>query len=670
MKINKKYFHLFLYLLCFSFIFGILYVYNEDNVYIYDYIGYQLRWKELSGKLSIDFLDGIKYLFLTIKTLDYNSFPIFFLFPVYIILGYSRLYYILSMIFIYLVPFFFIVSKYFYDKVISHKNDYFLFITLIIFIFTFSSFWGPLLRGYPDIFGIIPLFILFYRLNPYDENISYKDLIINGLLIYLSFLIRRWYAYSIISSFVSLFLISFVRIIKSKNYKLFFILIKNLFVTGITSLLFVIIFQFSLMINILKTSYSNAYSAYQVDFVTHIISFVSEYSYFLLFFLLISIIVTIINKKYIFKVFYSLLNMILFVLLFTRVQGIGMQHYLGISLYFCIICCYGIIQIYELIKLKKVGYFFLISISFISMLNFSTTFIFRDKYVKFLTQDRKYYKFRYQNYDELLRFNTDLSEVLSKDYGYVSFFASNDNISDSLLETMGSDIVRSRIFYTSNIDLRDGINFNSLLYKYVVVSDVPQAGTSIDGQQVLVYPNNLIINSLGIGKNYERVLGPYTIQDNVNIYLYKKVSNFSPQDIESYLNYFYFLYPEWENDISYFDKVVLSSLVKLGDSYGDFKRLDNDTYYFHPGYDSTVVDLNFDSKINVSLDFYLDSNIPDNVVTLINIKKNGKKYKSFDLTSFNHELIDLDLDINDIISIEVNYGDDFSYDRVYMDYKI
>ena len=32
MKINKKYFHLFLYLLCFSFIFGILYVYNEDII--------------------------------------------------------------------------------------------------------------------------------------------------------------------------------------------------------------------------------------------------------------------------------------------------------------------------------------------------------------------------------------------------------------------------------------------------------------------------------------------------------------------------------------------------------------------------------------------------------------------------------------------------------------
>ena len=91
MKNKKTYFIILFHILLLSIIFGYLYVHNEDNVYVYDYIGYQLRYNHLSSLFKTDWLNAISYLITTIRTLDYNYFPILFLVPLYHVIGQSRL---------------------------------------------------------------------------------------------------------------------------------------------------------------------------------------------------------------------------------------------------------------------------------------------------------------------------------------------------------------------------------------------------------------------------------------------------------------------------------------------------------------------------------------------------------------------------------------------------
>ncbi len=658
-----------------SLIFGYMYVYNEDNVYIYDYVGYYLRCDYLSGIFKNGGLfQGLKYLIETIRTSDYNSFPILFITPFFLLIKNSRLVYILSLIFLYLVPtmisILFLISKEF-----KIRKNYVLFITMVIFVFCFTNFWSGLLRGLPDIIGIIPLILCYNNAinNNIVNKISLHKLIIYGIVAYLPFLCRRWYLFSVVSYYISILIIGILQIILTKDgKKKIKNLIFNMFIEGITTLGCVFLLQTPLALRILKESYSSSYSAYQVSFLNHFINFYNEFGLIIILLSIIGIIFGLKKKNK--QILYSFLNVIFFWILFTRIQGMGVHHYLGISFYLLILSLYGIYYIYSFIKNKKIKIVFLIIINILVMINFSTTFIFRDKKIPIISQNTVYYKFRYEHYDELLRFKQDLSNLISTNYGKVSFFASNDNISDSLIDTIGDDIIKSNLYYTSNIDLRDGLNINSLLYRYVVVSDKTQVGTSESGQQVLVHPNTLIINKEEIGNSYKQVLGPYLLQGNINVYVYEKIKPLMQDDIKNYLNYFFKLYPDWKKDVTLFDESILNSKILLGDKLGDFKRLDNDTYYIHPGYTSTIVSTVMDKNVRkLKLNFYTEKNIPDNddygVVQLL--IKNGKKiiYDGV-VTKDNNKIIDIDFSNDKNFYLEVNYGDSFNYDALYIDYIV
>lgn len=671
-KIKNKNILILIGILIFSLIFGYMYVYNEDKVYVYDYIGYQLRFSNLSNIFQTDVKLAIKTLIANIRTEDYNYFPVLFLVPFKIIFGDTRLTYILSMIILYYVPIVYILIRFISKELDLDKKKNNLFkITIIITIFCFTSFWAAMLRGLPDIIGLIPMGILLLRFKPFDNKIPIKDLILNGILIYLPFLCRRWYAYSMVSHYFAILIISLLNK-KEFNKKRLFLIVKNILISGITTSICVLVLQTPLFIRILNTQYNNTYSAYQVNFKQHFINFFNEYGLVIIILMIIGIIGSLKNNKKLKLMLYSTINIIVFSFLFTRVQGMGVHHFLGISLYVIILSILGIHNIYSFISKDSIKKIFLLIILILVSLNFCTTFIFRNKSIPLISQNNKYYKFRYENYDQLLKFEEDLSNLINNNYGKVSFFASTGNISDSLIDTIGNSIIKQNLYYTSNIDLRDGFNFNSLLYKYVVVTSEPEVGTSITGQQVLVYPNNLIYSSEGIGTSYKQVLGPYILQDNIEVYVYEKIEAFKDEDINNYIEYFLNLYPEWKEDITNFDKIILASNIKLGDKLGDIKRIDNNTYYIHPGYDETEINLDFNKKdyTKLSLKFYLDSSIPENTKTNVKIYNNKKIICDEELSNNGIKELELDLEKNKNITIVVDYGEKFEYDRVYFDYNI
>lgn len=113
---NKTFLLLFIFLLIISIIFGYMYVYNEDNVYVYDYIGYQIRLNSLSDLFKTNIKEAIQILIKNIRIEDYNYFPILLLIPFNILFGNSRIVYVLSMIIIYYVPIIFLLLTTIFKK--------------------------------------------------------------------------------------------------------------------------------------------------------------------------------------------------------------------------------------------------------------------------------------------------------------------------------------------------------------------------------------------------------------------------------------------------------------------------------------------------------------------------------------------------------------------------
>ena len=83
MKNNERKTVLFSFVLVFilTSLITFLYVKGEDNVYVYDYVGYQLRFNTLSDLFKNDFLGALRELWQSIRVLDYNYFPVLFLVP-------------------------------------------------------------------------------------------------------------------------------------------------------------------------------------------------------------------------------------------------------------------------------------------------------------------------------------------------------------------------------------------------------------------------------------------------------------------------------------------------------------------------------------------------------------------------------------------------------------
>ena len=670
---------MFLSFLILSMIFAYMYVYNEDNVYVYDYVGYQLRANYLTELFQTNFSGALSYLFTSIANFDYNLFPVFPLVPILILAGKTRITYIIAMTTLYVVPtmflLFYIIIKQNDMEIIfdKKKTNFILLLTIFICIFCFTGFWSPTLRGLPDIIGVIPLYLIMYLISKYDftKKVRVQYSFIFGLLAYLPFLCRRWYAYAVVALYVSYFIICFIQFIKSNNKKTVFInCLLNFMIAGITTLFFLLLLQLPLVKVILNETYSEAYSAFQYTLSGHINSFIGEYGLAVLVFMIIGIIYGIFNEKNRIFVIYSFLNIIIFVFLFTRTQGMGVHHYLGISPYVIYLCIMGIISLFNHFKKSKNKILFCMTIILIFELNFSTTYIFRNKKLPLISQNNTYYKFRYENYNNLTQFVYDLSNLIYEDYGKVSSFASSEVISDSLIDTIGDENISNNLIYSSIIDLRDGLNFNSLINKYVIVTDKVQANMNPDKQQTLVIPNEMIYKNDGIGKSYQKVLGPYKLANEVSAYVYKKINAISENDVTYYLDYFYKLYPDWKNNYYLFDKFMLMSYIDFGTNIGEVKKLEDNLYYISPGYTPTIIKSKMFTELEkIKLNFFVDNNIPkDEKCGVVNLKieQNNKVLYEGTVDRKNSLTVDIDKNKGDNITFSISYGENFSYDFLYM----
>lgn len=459
-------------------VFTYFYVRNESPIYIFDYSGYFENFKYMGSLLSTSFKEFVKVMVSSIRSYDYNYSSVLLLMPFYFLVGSSRFSYILSLTIVYVFPSILLMT-YCFLKIIginklSDKNEllYALFTILIVFMYT--RIWSPTLRGLSDICGFVPIIIsyILIRKRPLLEKQKAIYPIILGLVVYLPFLFRRWYIYYIIGFFLSsLFLDLFEFFKYSKNTKTFWTAFKNYFIFGITIILLMLFCQLPLIRNILGQNYSEAYAGYQTTFCGHLISFYNEFGLVIIILIMCGLILSLIRKKYYKESIFAIFNIIFFWILFGTVQNMGVHHYLGISFWVMLLVYIGIRNIYELFPKYKT--IFLSMIVLLFAINFMTTFIFRDRSIPLISQNNKYYKFRYNNFDELERLISDAENLLKDKPGIedqnskISVLAESSVISDNLLDLLGNVDIKDNIFYATHIDSRDGINFNSFFANYI-----------------------------------------------------------------------------------------------------------------------------------------------------------------------------------------------------------
>lgn len=571
---------------------------HEQNVYSWDYNGYWRVWENFSLLLRSNADAAFFQLKQSVLQDDYNVLPIFVLSLLDFIKLPSRLLYIELINIVYFLPVLFLFKcmvDYFTEE--RNKDNIAWNITTIFIPALFVAFWAPSLKGYPDISGLIFVLVsvLIACKIDFSSRIKIATPILLGLSLWGPFLFRRWYAFTVVSLYFSLPVLNYY-LHNTSKLKLRNVLTSafNFFISGIISCIVVVYFQKELFERILHTDYSQIYVAYQAPFATSVRMLSHNIGLYLLPFILIGLAGAFYtkNKKSTPIVIFSAFNLLFSFMLFTRTQAPGVQHCLPFSLWALVIVVFGIKYLLEFIKENtlRLGVLSLLLVIhaaiFVISINRNQIDFFESSSQLLPTKSLPLRIDNFSNYIDLVH---DI-ESLTKNGERITVFSSNDVLNDDMLNTISNLGLSGKISYASQVDLRDLIHIDSLMSNYFVVTSPAQTHLRPSDQQVITIPTDQILNHQSIGKAMIRLEKEYTLSKGVKAYIYKKVRNYTPTEVDEFYKLFFKSYPAWDGLINRgLPYTYLSSDITAGDIWGGYGISYTGKIAAHPGENTPTV---------------------------------------------------------------------------------
>jgi hypothetical protein len=241
------------------------YIANERVFYFWDYAFYMDMASGVSKMFNQNPIQALETIYLS-TALDYNYYFTLPLVPFLQIFKYSRLGYILGLVFVYHIPtmvaFGYVVRK------IFPSVPYSGWVTILVGL-SIPALWASIFQGFPDIGAV---FLITLTLVVYLQDMELKQwqfqLPMIGAISALVIIFRRHFAYSVVSFWFSMgvFFI-YVSIRNSgKNWKNFFCACWNTFVK--TTIIFaffllaLILLAPGLLLKMFYTNYLNLYESY------------------------------------------------------------------------------------------------------------------------------------------------------------------------------------------------------------------------------------------------------------------------------------------------------------------------------------------------------------------------------------------------------------------------
>ncbi len=534
-----------------------LYINKERYIYFFDNYNYWSKYQYLSEIFRNNPYNALQIVFHSIRYDDYNLFPVFFLIPFNLIFGDGRLAFILSILNILAIPSIYVMTI-LIDRISESelkKSTVFL-ISILTFVLI-PQFWTPIVRGEVGVIGvfIIGLIYLIYIKESIDKQ-SISNLILMGFLLFILILLRRWYAFWVVSFFIALVIEKSIFLLpqyglKFKNYIPY---AKNIFIIGaVFSLLFFLIAT-PIAKSMIFTDYSDIYSAYKKFDLIDSIFLLSKAFGFLIVILFICGFTKLIlsNHKRNFAIF-LLTQLITSYLLFIRTQDIWSQHlYLFIPT-IIIFISFLIIGVFQNIDNKIIKSIFLIAFILMSLINFSVVLSPEAsdnfKKIDLLLSGSRYYPLVRNDLGEINNLlNVLEKDLLKKENDSVYILSSSGIFSDEILRNVcrdkRNDAMCNNIYYTHHVDKRDAFPFQFLNAKYVIIADPIQYHLKPEDQRVIGIIAELILNHSNIGKSYEKLSYRFVLDKNVEVFIYEKIEPFNKSDLNILSQLFISYYPD------------------------------------------------------------------------------------------------------------------------------
>ena len=561
-------------------IFTIIYISTEQRIYHGDYLHYYATYKRVAQFFFEDWPSGPSDLLFEISNDTYNPTAIIPLLPIHWLFGDDRIYYITGIILLYLTPVTIIATRLARDDAEStqHKN-----LALFFAAFLFPVFWMPTLRGMIDIAGLVPLGFaaLLLQKTDYLTKANWKEAASFGLLLWCAFLLRRWYAFSIIALVMTSLIFIVIRTLWKRLplTKTFIGVVFPYGLAGVTALLAAINVQSNLIKRIVSTSYVDVYEAFQRDAMVQIQIYYDHLGLTIIGFVLAGVIVAAFQRRAQ-PCFYTCVA-ILTAVLFAGVQAPDRHHILPVAFFLFPAYFSGLSYVAQQLKSPFVTSAL---ISVIPCLNFLSTFVpnawgaTQPLHLLFPRVD--YSPLRLQQYDEYKRLSSDLRELGPN--VTISVFASSMTLTSDMLQTIEPALGHS-IKRVPDIDRRDGFSWSTIATDYALIAIPTPLHQRPESQRIITYPAQSIRAGTGIGAAFRDTGQIYQLDQGVEAYIYKRVRPVTPKEISDLANRFYEVYPEWKKKTADFGLGLATAIIDRGDTGGWVAAFDPFGILLRPG---------------------------------------------------------------------------------------
>jgi hypothetical protein len=254
---------LVIFFIFFANLFCYLFISREHYIYFWDWSFYHSRFAEFTLFLKQSPILALKNLIHSIRHTEYSFIAPALLSPLGILLGTSRLVYILGILNLFALPataVFCLLIK----KTVKESPDYFYSIFAAIILLA-PTFWIPILTGYYDVIGVLIIALilfLYFRKNLLEQTLL--NLIQIALLLILLVLTRRWYGYWVVGFFGSLGIVEFF-LQEKIALNTFIKKLAKLFLLGLSSLFFFVTLAKPIFLQLIQTNYYDIYSGYRLN---------------------------------------------------------------------------------------------------------------------------------------------------------------------------------------------------------------------------------------------------------------------------------------------------------------------------------------------------------------------------------------------------------------------
>ncbi len=543
---------------------AINYVNTENTIQFWDTSGYWKNSINLVETFKENKFDGFKEVADSMNT-DYNLLPILPMVPFLSIFGASRLSYILIILNLFILPFAIIMTK--VTQVAFSRKGYrfkFWLYPLLFSIFLLSpTVLIPVFNGRPDAICIVVISLIFYLFA--KTRMRYiSNYFTLGFLTFLLIVLRRYFCFFALGLYFAVFLTKTIINIgkygfnKTALLKTIKLIIK-LTASGAFITALMLVFSRALLIRYITGGYSDIYSAYMLgNFFDQIKLFIRYYGCITLAMAIFGIIIAYwkYRKTTVSEITtIGIISSIITFLLFTKVQTLGDQHmYMFIPfLTFCIAIL--VVKIHDIIKLRLLAIVPPIIIIVISTYSFTGEranscsalcyFVGISEVVKPTVRS---------DIGEINALIDDLeTKMQPKDYVYV--LSSSSIFNDDVLSN--AKLPSSPTFNISgvaHVDKRDGFPFYFFDASYIIVADPIQTHLTRDGQTVITYLANQILNNEASNL---KLIDTYHLDNNVTLKLYHKENNYSDAFLAKTKQFFQNKYP---NNTLLYEKIPTHDL--------------------------------------------------------------------------------------------------------------